>query len=131
MKTDILNEVDIKRLVDEFYTKVIADKTLGYIFTDVAKVNWEKHLPIMYGFWSANLLGTSAYKGYLIDAHFKLNDKVTLTEEHFDGWKQLFNETVDELFVGETAELAKGRAKSVADLMFYKISSQTQTKKSE
>ena len=107
MKADIRTEEDIKLLVDQFYIKVIADETLGYIFTDVAKVNWEKHLPIMYGFWSANLLGTTAYKGYLIDAHFKLNDKIALTEEHFEGWKLLFNQTVDEYFEGETATLAK------------------------
>ena len=131
MKADIRTEEDIKLLVDQFYIKVIADETLGYIFTDVAKVNWEKHLPIMYGFWSANLLGTTAYKGYLIDAHFKLNDKIALTEEHFEGWKLLFNQTVDEYFEGETATLAKNRAKAVADLMFYKISTQAQTKKPE
>ncbi|WP_017258578.1 group III truncated hemoglobin [Pedobacter arcticus] len=131
MKADIRTEEDIKLLVDRFYTKVIDDKTLGYIFNDVAKVNWEKHLPIMYGFWSANLLGTTAYKGYLIDAHFKLNDKISLTEAHFNGWKLLFNETVNELFAGEVAELAKGRAKTIADLMLYKIITQAQTKKPE
>ena len=131
MKTDIRNEDDVKLLVDQFYDKVIADDTLGYIFNDVAKVNWPKHLPIMYGFWSSNLLGTTAYKGYLIDVHFKLNDKIALTEEHFERWKQLFNETVDRHFEGDIADLAKGRAKTVADLMFYKISTQAQTKKPE
>ncbi len=122
MKADIINEADVKLLVDKFYDKVVVDKALGYIFNDVAKVNWATHLPIMYRFWSSNLLGTSDYKGYVIDAHFKLNEKIELTEEHFERWKQMFYETVDQYFEGKTAELAKSRAKTVADLMFYKIS---------
>lgn len=131
MKTDIKTEDDVKLLVDKFYDKVIAHETLGYIFNDVAKVNWDKHLPIMYKFWSSNLLGTTDYKGYVIDAHFKLNEKIALTEAHFEGWKSLFNETIDQYFEGEITELAKSRAKSVADLMFYKINNQKQTKKPE
>lgn len=122
MKADISNEANIMLLVDEFYSKVIADKDLGYIFNEVAKVNWAQHLPIMYGFWKSNLLGTSDYKGYLIDAHFKLNHKITLTQEHFERWKSLFEETVDQYFEGDIADLAKNRARTIADLMFYKIS---------
>lgn len=129
MKTDIKNEEDVKLLVDEFYAKVIADETLDYIFNNVAAVNWQKHLPIMYGFWSANLLGTTTYKGYLIDAHFKLNAKVSLHQTHFDIWISLFNQTVDQFFEGEKAELAKARAKTIADLMFYKITTQESIKK--
>jgi len=131
MKTDICTEDDVKLLVDRFYDKVIADDILGYIFNDVAKVNWAKHLPIMYSFWSSNLLGTMDYKGYVIDVHFKLNDKIALEEEHFETWLFLFNETVNQYFGGKIAELAKSRAKTVANLMFYKISNLPNTKKPE
>lgn len=126
-----MEENDIKLLVDRFYDKVNADEALGFIFNDVANINWNKHLPIMYAFWSANLLGTAAYKGYLIDAHFKLNDQISLTTAHFERWLSLFNETVDQYFDGKVAELAKNRAKTVADLMFYKLSSQPKAKKPE
>jgi hemoglobin len=131
MKADICTEDDIKLLVDRFYDKINANETLGYIFNNVAKVNWEKHLPIMYRFWSSNLLGTMDYKGYVIDVHFKLNDKIALTGEHFENWKSLFYETVDQYFQGKIAELAKSRAKTVANLMFYKISNLPNTKKPE
>ncbi|HET8828076.1 MAG TPA: group III truncated hemoglobin [Pelobium sp.] len=131
MKADIHNEDDVKWLVDKFYDKVIADETLGYIFNNVAAVNWDQHLPIMYRFWNSNLLGTSEYKGYVIDVHFKLNDKISLSEEHFNRWKNLFNETVDQYFAGAIADLAKSRAKAVADLMFYKINNLSNTKKPE
>ena len=50
MKKDIANRTDIELLVNKFYDKVTADTTIGYIFTDVAKVNWELHLPRMYDF---------------------------------------------------------------------------------
>jgi hemoglobin len=121
MKKDIQNADDIKLLVDEFYEKVVDDKDLGPIFTDVAKVNWGHHLPIMYAFWESTLLGTPGYKGNPMDAHFKLNQKIELTGAHFSRWKSLFIQTVKENFEGEIAELAEDKAVSIADLMFYKI----------
>lgn len=121
MKTDIKNQEDIKLLVDSFYQKAVADKDLGHIFTDIANVNWEHHLPIMYAFWESVLLGNIGYKGNPMDAHFKLNEKYTLTAAHFNSWKFLFIETVDEYFEGEMAQKAIESARSIADLMFYKI----------
>ena len=121
MKKDIQTGEDIKLLVDNFYRKAIADDSLGHIFTDVAKVNWEHHLPIMYAFWESILLGEIGYKGNPMDAHFRLNEKYTLTADHFNTWKFLFIETVDEHFEGEVADMAKQKAVSIADLMFYKI----------
>jgi hemoglobin len=121
MKKDIQNTADIKLLVDDFYKKAISDDSLGHIFTDVAKVNWEHHLPIMYAFWESILLGEVGYKGNPMDAHFRLNEKYTLTADHFNTWKFLFLETVDEHFEGEVAQMAKQKAVSIADLMFYKI----------
>ena len=35
---------------------------------------------------------------------------MAIKKEHFDRWIELFNETVNELFAGEKAELAKQRA---------------------
>lgn len=121
MKKDIQKADDIKLLVDEFYKKAVDDKDLGHIFTDVAKVNWEHHLPIMYAFWESTLFGIQGYKGNPMDAHFKLNQKIELTGEHFSRWKSLFIQTIEENFNGEIAELAKDKAVSIADLMFYKI----------
>ncbi|WP_442795263.1 group III truncated hemoglobin [Pelobium manganitolerans] len=121
MKTDISNTDDVKLLVNQFYDKVNADKDLSFVFNDVAKVNWEAHLPIMYRFWNANLLGIPEYKGYVIDAHFSLNEKVKLTQDLFDRWLALFEETVDFYFEGSTAQLAKQRAQTIAQLMFFKL----------
>ncbi len=121
MKKDIQTQDDIKLLVNNFYKKATVNEYLGYIFNDVAKVNWEHHLPVMYAFWESVLLGVIGYKGNPIDAHFHLNEKIPLTADHFNIWKSLFLETVDENFEGEVAKMAKEKAISIADLMFFKI----------
>ena len=114
MKKDIENSADIKLLIDSFYKKAVDTEDLGHIFTDVAKVNWEHHLPIMYSFWESTLLGTFGYKGNPMDAHAKLNQMHTLTAEHFNHWKTIFMTTVDENFEGEIATLAKEKARSTS-----------------
>ena len=45
LKKDISTPEDVKTLVDAFYNDVKSDSVIGYIFTDVAKVDWEEHLP--------------------------------------------------------------------------------------
>lgn len=127
MKKKIETMDDIKLLVDTFYEKVGEDKILGPIFNDIAHVNWDNHLPVMYKFWASTLLGEMGYKGNPMDAHFKLNEKQKLLDTDFNTWKQLFIETVDELFEGEIADTAKRRAVSIADLMFFKIQNYEQS----
>lgn len=121
MKKDIENTCDIAVLVNSFYDKAKADATIGYIFNDIAKVNWAKHLPVMYSFWEQVLFGTGSYKGNTIAAHNDINSKVHFTKVHFDIWVGIFKETVDDLFSGDKAELAKQRAMSIATIMQLKF----------
>ena len=121
MKQDIQNRVDIELLVRSFYDKVIIDDEIGYIFTDVVKVQWEKHLPVMYDFWENTLLFTGIYKGNPMLIHEHLHKRINLTEQHFARWNQLFMLTVDELFEGNKATLAKQRALSISTIMQIKI----------
>ena len=116
MKPDISNPVDIRTLIDTFYTKVQADDLIGFIFNEIAQVNWPHHLPVMYAFWEFLLLGTpDAYRGNPIQKHFDLHQKFPLKIEHFDRWVNLFQTTVDELFEGPVAENAKFRAFAIAE----------------
>ncbi|MBO9665914.1 MAG: group III truncated hemoglobin [Bdellovibrio sp.] len=101
---------DIKLLVDSFYAKVRQDKLIGPIFTGVAKVNWDEHLPKLYNFWADLLLGEDSYRGRPFPPHMKLN----LVPSHFEQWLRLFVETVDEHFVGLKANEAKERALRIA-----------------
>lgn len=116
MKPDISNSADVKMLIDTFYTRVRADELIGYIFDEVAKVDWPKHLPVMYAFWDFLLLGNAdTYQGNPIQKHYDLHAKHPLKAEHFDRWVLLFHATVDELFEGEGAKDAKFRAFAIAE----------------
>ncbi len=126
MKKEIENIDDIKLLVDEFYKKVLLDKTIAHFFNDVAKVDWEKHLPVMYSFWTTLLFGTMGYKGNPMIKHLELNKKENLHHEHFNQWLKLWRETIDEFYVGEKAEEAKQKALNISSLMMNKIEAKDQ-----
>jgi hemoglobin len=114
MKPDIETSDDIKLLINTFYEKVRKDDVIGYIFNDIAKVDWEKHLPKMYAFWEFLLLGKDSYQGNPLEVHRHLHQQVRLKDEHFDRWLKIFHETVDELFEGKTAEDARSRSQLIA-----------------
>lgn len=121
MKKDIESRKDIEKLVDAFYTRIKADEQIGFIFTDIAKVNWEKHIPVMYDFFENMLFYTGLYTGNPMELHKHINRLFPLTESHFRQWEYLFCTAVDELFAGKTAELAKQRATSISAVMQIKI----------
>ncbi|MEX0609319.1 MAG: group III truncated hemoglobin [Balneolaceae bacterium] len=108
--TDIQNDSDIKKLVYTFYDKVQADDRLGYIFNDFAAVDWDHHLPNMIDFWSNLLFQTGRYKGRPFRQHLPL----PIQKADFNIWYGLFEETVDELFAGDIAEVAKDFAQKIA-----------------
>ncbi len=118
---DITDREDIKTFVDQFYSKVLKDDLIGYIFTEIAQISLEQHMPVMYDFWESILLNATAYKGNPMQIHLALDDKVTLTKDHFDRWLTLFNDTINEHFKGEKAELVKTRALSIATMMQIKL----------
>lgn len=124
MKKDITSRNDIVLLVDEFYKKIKEDDLLGFIFTDIAKVDWTAHLPIMYDFFENILFYTGPYTGNPMELHKHVNQLFPLTDVHFSRWIELFNNTVDELFKGEMALLVKQRAFNIANIMKEKISNQ-------
>ncbi len=121
MKKDIKNRTDIELMVNVFYSKVLADEQLGFIFHDMAKVNWATHLPTMYNFWENIILFTGTYEGNPMNLHQHLHHITPLNESHFTQWNLLFTTTVDELFEGENAGLAKRRAISISGIIAEKI----------
>ena len=124
MKKDIKNRTDIERLVNAFYDKVKQDAVLGYLFNDVARVNWDEHLAKMYNFWENILFYTGNYSGSPMIVHRELHSKSTMTTAHFEHWIALFTKTVDDLFKGEKADEIKARATNIAAVMMYKTLSQ-------
>ncbi|MBK8501557.1 MAG: group III truncated hemoglobin [Saprospiraceae bacterium] len=114
---DILELADIKVLVDSFYRKVRGDDLLGDIFNKVIQDRWDQHLEKMHRFWQTVLLKEHTYYGAPFSPHAQLPVKAI----HFERWKALFNETVDELFMGDKAEEAKWRGAKMAEMFLMKI----------
>lgn len=117
----IENKTDIELLVNSFYQKVQQDPEIGYFFNKVANVNWEKHLPKMYQFWETLLLGKISYKGNPMAVHFPVNRVSPIKKVHFDRWLQLWEQSINENFSGDAAEMAITKAKNIASLMSYKM----------
>lgn len=107
---DIQSDQDVEILVHKFYEKIRHDERLGYIFNDIAEVDWDDHLPKMVDFWSNLLFQTSRYKGRPFRQHIPLPIK----EGDFDRWYRLFEETVENLYMGKKANLAKQLARNIA-----------------
>lgn len=116
-QNDIQNEHDIKIMVDSFYDKVNQDDLLSPVFNDFAKIDWDKHLPNMYLFWSSLLLGTGTYFGSPFGKHVPL----PISMEHFDRWIILFNKNIDDHFKGEIAEQAKLKALNISHVFQAKL----------
>lgn len=119
MKKDIFNKKDIEKLVNLFYEKVKKDITISHFFKD--GFNWDKHLEIMYNFWENVLFYTGNYGGNPMNKHFEIHAKTPLSMKDFHQWTKLFNESVDELFAGEKADLIKLKASNIATVMQMQI----------
>lgn len=119
MKTDIKNRADIEKLVNTFYEKVQKDLVISYFFNDIAKVNWEIHLPKMYNFFENILFSSGNYEGNPMQVHEELHKKSEVRAEHFQHWNTLFDATVDELFEGAKAEEIKQRATNISAAMMH------------
>ncbi len=122
MKKDIAGRSDIETLITAFYEKVKQDATIGFIFTEVVSINWAHHIPVIVDFWESILLDNPVYRKNAMEVHYDLNKKQPLQKEHFESWMFLFTSTVDELFEGKIANEAKIRAKSIASVMLFKMS---------
>ncbi len=120
-KPDLQGRAEIEQLVNAFYGKVRKDEMLGFIFDDVAKVDWESHLPKMYSFWETVIFGAGTFRGNPMAAHAKLVPQTEMGLPQFQRWLTLFRETVDTLFEGERAAHIKNCAEDMANVIYSRI----------
>ena len=126
MKNDIKNREDVAFLVDAFYIKIREDDVLGPIFNGIIS-DWETHLNHLTTFWESSLFMTKKlehrYSGNPIETHVKVDKfaKNKIDEHHFGIWLNYWTQTIDELFVGEIADLAKRRARKMATFIHIKL----------
>jgi hemoglobin len=122
MRKDIKTRDDVFLLVSSFYKKVRLDDLLGPFFNDKIK-EWDEHLERLTTFWESSLFLKTKYYGNPLEAHSKVDkeNNHSITELHFGVWLNLWFETIEELFEGETAENAKRRARKMGTFLYLKI----------
>lgn len=121
-RKELKNRDDVQLLVKTFYEKIRKDIVLGPIFNTII-TDWESHLTLLTDFWDTQLFLKRKYYGNPVTAHQEVDDKMdhTITSEHFGLWLNLWFATIDELFEGETAWIAKNRAQKMSTMLFIQI----------
>jgi hemoglobin len=112
---DIESREDCEQLVRAFYGRALGDPVIGWIFTDVAQLDLEAHVPRLTAFWETLLLGAQSYDGGAFHPHANLHAKVPLRSGHFERWLAIWYETLNEHFAGPRAEAAKVHAYRLAN----------------
>ena len=118
---DIQTQQDLYLLVDQFYKKLLSDKSISYIFTDIVKIKIEEHFPILVTFWSQMIFENGGYTNNLTDIHLKVDKLSHLSSELFEIWLMHFNSNVNELFEGENDNKVMAQAQQLAMIMQIKI----------
>lgn len=122
MKNDIRDREDVFLLVSSFYTKVRANQKIGHFFNETI-TNWPEHLEKLTDFWETNLFMVSKFKGNLMKAHKEVDSEFnnSIQQEHFGEWLNMWHQTIDELFEGERANIARNKARNMAHNLFMNI----------
>ena len=119
---DIETRVDLELLLRAFYNRLLTDASINYMFTNVANINLEEHLPHITDFWEQSLFYKGSYRKNVLQIHQDLNSKEKLTDTHFATWLSHFYNVVDSMFIGENSDKIKSRAVSIATVMKIKFS---------
>jgi hemoglobin len=104
---DIADKKDIEQLIRTFYSRLLSIEEMKPPFEGL---DFEKHIPHIVSFWSFVLLDEEGYKTNVFEKHISLPIKPHM----FEIWLKTWIGTVDALYAGEKAELAKQRATSLA-----------------
>lgn len=113
-RTDIRDRDHIAVVVERFYRRAFADPLIGPLFTDVAHMDLDRHLPIMCDFWETVLFRAGKYRRNAFVAHRSLHVLAPLGEQHFARWLQIWTATLDEAHEGPVTEHAKIQAERIA-----------------
>lgn len=111
---DIETKSDIEDLLNVFYNKLLEDEITAPIFNNL---NMKEHIPVITNFWAMVLLGDISYQGNPFGKHVRLN----LKKIHFEKWLHYFSETINSMHIGDKANLAKERARSISIIFQMKL----------
>src|SRR5262249_5290362 len=111
---DIETRDDCEALVRAFYLRAFEDPLIGWLFTDVARLDREAHVPRITSVWETALRAARACGGGAFRAHAELCMWAERRGPRFARWLVWCGPRVAELCAGERAELAKSHAQRVA-----------------
>lgn len=122
VKVELKDRESVSLLVRSFYAKVRKDPLLGPIFNAQIQ-DWEPHLEHLTDFWESNLFFKKTYNGDPIGKHIGVDRKMDqpMEAQHFGVWLNLWFETIDSLFEGEVAQIAKNRARNMGTFIHLKV----------
>lgn len=122
MKTDIKNREDVFLLVSTFYSRVRVNAEISHFFNETIE-DWPSHLEKLTDFWETNLFMVSKFRGNPMKAHKDVDEKFehSIEQKHFGEWLNLWFQTIDELFEGDRANIAKNRARNMAGNIFMNM----------
>lgn len=105
-----IGEEAFRRLLWDFYSRVVQDDLLGPVFTKQVgpfpRGGWPVHMVRIESFWRAVLGGESNYTGQPGQAHIGLG----ISAAHFDRWLALWQQTLGEHLNEQQAAELYGRA---------------------
>ena len=113
---DLDSPDEIAEMVRSFYATVSDDPLLGPVFNEVARVDWDLHLPKLAAFWNRALLGIEGYQGNPFRQHAAVNAREPFRQEHFDRWLELFRANLARRWSGPNVERALALASRVAEV---------------
>jgi hemoglobin len=109
---DITTGNDVGVVVRGFYRAAIPDPLLGPAFERFG-VEWPRHLPRLVAYWEHVLLSRPGLATNTVAVHAGVQQVAPFGPAQVTRWVELWEETVDEFYVGPVADLAKARAHEV------------------
>lgn len=122
MTKEIETREDVYTLVRTFYGKIRQNNVLGPIFNKHIE-HWEEHFERLTDFWESNLFFVKKYQGNPLLKHQEVDasEAYTISEYHFGVWLNIWFQTIEELFHGEKANIAKNRARNMGTFFYISM----------
>lgn len=114
-----LTKAHIEQLVTHFYQRVQKDDLLGPVFNDIAKVDWEHHIPLLCQFWNSIMLKTHEYHGSAYMKHVLIGQQTDIQETHFTRWLKLFRQEAKKHLPAQAAAEIIQRAELIGNSLKF------------
>ena len=118
---DLDTRTDIHDLVVDFYRDIVNDEELGYVFVDVAEVDWTLHIPKLIDYWCRVLLKQPGYDGYILKAHQYVHSIEAIPPHLFDRWYLMWLDSIDRGWEGPIADKAKTHAAKTMKMLAHRL----------